>query len=150
MNPSPLTLLVRDREGYANLCRLITRGRLRNEKGKCSVTIDEVCSYAGGLIALWDMPAMHDAGYSIHGAVSGVRNHPSKDGSTGVAPCRPAPISFTTGTSPVGSAAASSINPTPSPVGSAAASSINQQSTINNLKAAFGDAFYHFGDLFGD
>jgi error-prone DNA polymerase len=47
-----LTLLVQTREGYANLCRLLTRGRLRHKKGMCSVTWDEVCSHAEGVIAL--------------------------------------------------------------------------------------------------
>ncbi len=50
---STLVLLVRDRAGYANLCRLVTKGRLRNKKGACAVTWDEVCEHAGGLVALW-------------------------------------------------------------------------------------------------
>jgi len=50
---SLLTLLAMDRDGYANLCQLITLGRLRNPKGECSVTWEEVCERAGGLIALW-------------------------------------------------------------------------------------------------
>ncbi|HEX2675495.1 MAG TPA: DNA polymerase III subunit alpha, partial [Polyangiales bacterium] len=49
---STLVLLVRDRAGYANLCRLVTRGRLRHEKGKSSVSWEDVCEHAGGLIAL--------------------------------------------------------------------------------------------------
>ena len=61
-------LLAMDRGGYANLCRLITRGRLRHAKGACSVTRDDVCELAGGLIALWrgadgclaDTAANHD------------------------------------------------------------------------------------------
>jgi error-prone DNA polymerase len=48
-----LVALVRDRAGYANLCRLVTKGRLRHKKGSCAVTWDEVCEHAGGLIALW-------------------------------------------------------------------------------------------------
>jgi error-prone DNA polymerase len=51
---SVIVLLAQDREGYANLCRLITKGRLRSEKGQSAVTWDEVCAYAPGLIALWD------------------------------------------------------------------------------------------------
>ncbi len=47
-----IVLLVEDREGYANLCRLLTRGRLRSPKGSCSVTWEEVCDHAEGLIAL--------------------------------------------------------------------------------------------------
>src|SRR3990170_6699883 len=50
---SVLVLLAQDRGGYANLCRLITTGRLRSPKGESSVTWDEVCRHAEGLIALW-------------------------------------------------------------------------------------------------
>jgi error-prone DNA polymerase len=48
-----ITLLARDREGYANLCRLITKGRLRSPKGESQVPWTEVCEHAPGLIALW-------------------------------------------------------------------------------------------------
>ncbi len=48
-----LVLLATDREGYGNLCRLISRGRLRCEKGESKITWQEVCEYAPGLIALW-------------------------------------------------------------------------------------------------
>ena len=50
---STIVLLATDRPGYANLCRLITRGRRRSEKGRSSVSWREVCEHAGGLIALW-------------------------------------------------------------------------------------------------
>src|SRR5437762_4174071 len=50
---SPIVLLAQDRSGYANLCRLLTAGRLRSEKGESVVTWDEVCRHATGLIALW-------------------------------------------------------------------------------------------------
>jgi error-prone DNA polymerase len=50
--PAVLIVLAQDRAGYANLCRLITKGRLRSPKGESSVTWDEVCAHASGLIAL--------------------------------------------------------------------------------------------------
>src|SRR5690242_1330322 len=50
---STVALLAQDREGYANLCRLITKGRLRSEKGESAASWDEVCAHAPGLIALW-------------------------------------------------------------------------------------------------
>ncbi|MBK8233893.1 MAG: error-prone DNA polymerase [Candidatus Eisenbacteria bacterium] len=50
---STVVLLCQTREGYANLCRLLTAGRLRSPKGESRVTWDEVCFHAGGLIALW-------------------------------------------------------------------------------------------------
>ena len=48
-----LILLVQDRAGYANLCRLISRGRLRCAKGESRVSWQEAADHAGGLIALW-------------------------------------------------------------------------------------------------
>ncbi len=50
---STIALLATDRAGYANLCGLITKGRLRSEKGSCQVGWREVCERAGGLIAMW-------------------------------------------------------------------------------------------------
>jgi error-prone DNA polymerase len=49
----PLVLLAQDREGYANLCRLLTKGRRRSPKGQSRVTPDEVAAHAQGLLALW-------------------------------------------------------------------------------------------------
>ena len=50
---STCVLLATDRTGYANLCRIITTGRLRRPKGESCVTWPEVCARADGLIALW-------------------------------------------------------------------------------------------------
>ncbi len=50
---STLVLLAEDRDGYANLCRLLTAGRRRSEKGESAVRWDEVCRHEEGLIALW-------------------------------------------------------------------------------------------------
>ncbi len=50
-----LVLLAHSRAGYANLCGLITTGRLRSPKGHCDVSWSEVQQHAGGLIALWDL-----------------------------------------------------------------------------------------------
>jgi error-prone DNA polymerase len=50
---SLIILLAQDRHGYANLCRLLTAGRLRSEKGESAVTWDEIYHHAEGLIALW-------------------------------------------------------------------------------------------------
>ena len=50
---STCVLLAMNRTGYANLCRLITAGRLRRPKGESCVTWPEVCARAQGLIALW-------------------------------------------------------------------------------------------------
>src|SRR6185369_14509622 len=50
---SELVLLAADRSGYANLCGLITRGRLRSDKGTSRVSWPEVYEHAAGLLALW-------------------------------------------------------------------------------------------------
>jgi len=50
---STIVLLAQDRGGYANLCRLITKGRRRLEKGESAVGWDEVCAHAAGMMALW-------------------------------------------------------------------------------------------------
>jgi error-prone DNA polymerase len=50
---SSIVLLAQNRSGYANLCRLLTAGRLRSEKGESVVSRDEICRYATHLIALW-------------------------------------------------------------------------------------------------
>src|SRR4030095_6506672 len=50
---STIVLLAQDRHGYANLCRLLTVGRLRSEKGESAVTWDEIYHHEEGLMALW-------------------------------------------------------------------------------------------------
>ena len=50
---STIVLLAMNAKGYANLCELITDGRLRSEKGGSNVSWREICERAEGLIALW-------------------------------------------------------------------------------------------------
>ena len=50
---STIILLAQDRSGYANLCRLLTAGRLRSKRGESAVTWHEIYHHAEGLIALW-------------------------------------------------------------------------------------------------
>jgi error-prone DNA polymerase len=47
-----LTLLVENRTGYRNLCRLITAGALGKAKGETAVTWDQVAAHAEGLHCL--------------------------------------------------------------------------------------------------
>ncbi len=49
---SGMVLLAQNREGYANLCRLITAGRLRCAKGESRVSWEEICQHAEGIIGL--------------------------------------------------------------------------------------------------
>lgn len=49
--PVRLTLLVESRTGYQNLCRLMTRYKLREkEKGTGTATLDEIAEHSEGLI----------------------------------------------------------------------------------------------------
>ena len=50
--PDRLTVLVKNRRGYQNLCRLLTRMHLRSPKGEGRATWDDLEEYAGGLVAL--------------------------------------------------------------------------------------------------
>ncbi len=52
-NPARLPLLAASQEGYQNLCRLITRMKLRVPKhGECAATAEELAEHARGLICL--------------------------------------------------------------------------------------------------
>src|SRR4029077_2748124 len=43
-------LLVETREGYQNLCRLVTRMKLRAKKGEGAATLEEMAEFARGLL----------------------------------------------------------------------------------------------------
>jgi error-prone DNA polymerase len=45
-------LLVETREGYRNLCRLVTRMKMRAAKGEGSASLDEIAEFASGLICM--------------------------------------------------------------------------------------------------
>jgi error-prone DNA polymerase len=47
-----LPLLVEDHEGYQNLCRLITKMKLRAPKGEAAATWEDLDAHAGGLVCL--------------------------------------------------------------------------------------------------
>ena len=51
-NPVRLPLLIHSRAGYQNLCRLITKMKLRAKKGEGTVTEQELQEHAEGLICL--------------------------------------------------------------------------------------------------
>ncbi len=48
-----IVLLASNKEGYTNLCRLISKGRLDSPKGRSRVSWRDVCLHAKGLLALW-------------------------------------------------------------------------------------------------
>jgi len=47
----PILLYATDRASYGRLCRIITQGRLRETKGSCAVTLDDIAGWSDGLIA---------------------------------------------------------------------------------------------------
>ena len=53
---SRLPVLVEDREGYTNLCRLTTRMKLGAPKGAAAITLDDLAHYARGLVCLTGGP----------------------------------------------------------------------------------------------
>ena len=55
-NGNSYPLLAATREGYQNLCRLITRMKLRAKKGEGAATFDELAEFARGLICLTRHP----------------------------------------------------------------------------------------------
>src|SRR5580698_1908852 len=62
------TLLVENRTGYQNLCRLISSMKLRSEKGTAAATDTEFRQYAQGLIALADGSQPFEKLLDIYGA----------------------------------------------------------------------------------
>src|SRR5262245_14020315 len=68
---STIVLLAQVRGGYANLCRLLTAGRLRSEKGESVVTWDEIYRHARGLIALWGGEQSLIVGEAEHDGIEG-------------------------------------------------------------------------------
>src|SRR5438270_2756129 len=52
-NGAILPVLVENRNGYKNLCELLTRAHLRSEKGKCEIKWEELPQFAEGLVALF-------------------------------------------------------------------------------------------------
>src|SRR5262245_24676403 len=50
---SRILLLAQTRAGYANLCRLLSKGHEKTRKGESQVTWQQVCEHAGDLVALW-------------------------------------------------------------------------------------------------
>jgi error-prone DNA polymerase len=54
-----IVFLARDAAGYANLCRLITDAHMSGDRGDPSLTPEQVCAHAAGLVALagsWSPP----------------------------------------------------------------------------------------------
>jgi error-prone DNA polymerase len=58
----PITVLPQNRKGWGNLCRILSTGRLRAEKGQCDLQLDDLMGRADGLhLLLWPQ-ANHSPG----------------------------------------------------------------------------------------
>jgi error-prone DNA polymerase len=62
-----LPVLVASPEGYKNLCRLVTRMKLRAPKGEGALTLDELDGFTTGLIALAGRPALNTRHHGVGG-----------------------------------------------------------------------------------
>ncbi len=67
-----LAVLVASVEGYRNLCRVITRAKLRAPKGISALGLEDLEGQTAGLIALVGRPALHAARYGVGGLVDRV------------------------------------------------------------------------------
>ncbi|MEX2660787.1 MAG: DNA polymerase III subunit alpha [Vicinamibacterales bacterium] len=73
--PSPeprlltLPVLIESREGYRNLCRLVTRMKLRSAKGEGSLSLEELDGHTRGLVALVGRAAIGGRRFGVGGLV---------------------------------------------------------------------------------
>ncbi len=65
--PWVLPLLITSQEGYRNLCRLITRMKLRSPKGEGALTLEELDGHVNGLIALAGRSLLHSERHGVGG-----------------------------------------------------------------------------------
>ena len=65
-------LLARDAAGYANLCRLVTDAHMTGERGDPSLTPEQICAHAGGLVAVLG-PMSPPAALAIAGRLDAAR-----------------------------------------------------------------------------
>ncbi len=92
LDGSVLPVLVRERKGYNNLCKLLTRMKLRSVKGGGAVAWGEVAEYAEGLVALTGGAAEGKGilpGVIKAGAELGMENHMLQKHRGGAAPLAP-------------------------------------------------------------
>jgi error-prone DNA polymerase len=65
--PWRLPVLVSSAEGYQNLCRLVTRMKLRAPKGEGSLALDEFDGFTTGLVALAGRPVLDTRHHGVGG-----------------------------------------------------------------------------------
>ncbi len=64
---SVLPVLVSSPEGYRNLCRLITKMKLRSPKGEGALTLEDLDGHVGGLVALAGRPLLRSERHGVGG-----------------------------------------------------------------------------------
>ena len=62
-----LPVLVESQEGYRNLCRLVTRMKMRAPKGEGALMLEELDGWTGGLVALCGSPLLDSRYYGVGG-----------------------------------------------------------------------------------
>src|SRR5471032_3404289 len=62
-----LPVLVESAEGYRNLCRLVTRMKMRAPKGEGALALDELEGFTTGLVALAGRPILDARRYGVGG-----------------------------------------------------------------------------------
>jgi error-prone DNA polymerase len=62
-----LPVLVENADGYRNLCRLITRMKMRAPKGEGALGLEELEGYTTGLVAVGGRPLLNAAPYGVGG-----------------------------------------------------------------------------------
>jgi error-prone DNA polymerase len=67
-----VVLLAQDEVGYANLCRLITDAHMTGERGDPSLTPEQVCAHAAGLVAILG-PASPPGALAVWGRTDAAR-----------------------------------------------------------------------------
>src|SRR5262245_11219636 len=64
-----LPVLIESQAGYRNLCRLLTRMKLRAAKGEGALALDEIDGQAGGLIAVGGRAMLSAARFGVGGLI---------------------------------------------------------------------------------
>ena len=64
-----LPVLIESREGYRNLCRLVTAMKMRAPKGEGALTIEDLDGRVGGLVALIGRAALNGRRFGVGGLV---------------------------------------------------------------------------------
>ena len=63
----PLSVLVASQDGWRNLCRLVTRMKLRAPKGEGALTLDDFEGYTSGLVAMAGRPLLSAYRHGVGG-----------------------------------------------------------------------------------